>query len=130
MQVVGQVPDVVCEHASALLQHMDVLPQGRAPLDIGQALLDAAEGDGQSCQLLTDVVVQVTGDPRALGVLGLDQPAGQVLNLPMTRLDRCLALVDALLGGPSFGDVDTAADVADQPAVGAEAGTPESRTHR
>ena len=79
-----------------------------------------AEGDRQAGELLADVVVQVARDPRPLGVLGLDQPAGQVLDLAIARLERGPALTNPIFGLPALGDVDDAADVARVAAVGCE----------
>ena len=44
-------------------------------------MLEAAQGDRQTGQLLAHVVVQIPRDARPLGILGLDQPAGQMLDL-------------------------------------------------
>jgi hypothetical protein len=58
------------------------------------------------------IVVQVPRDPRPLRILGLDEPARQLLDLPMATLKRGFVLASQVLGVPTLGDVDVAADVA------------------
>ena len=88
-----------------------------ADLRLTHSLLEAAEGDRQAGQLLAHVVVQIARDPRTLGILGLDQPAGQVLDLSMADLEGGPALANPVFGLPALGDVDVAADVTRKTAV-------------
>ena len=89
-----------------------------ADVQFSQSLLQTAECDRQAGQLLAHVIVQIARDPRALGIAGLDQPAGQLLDLSMAHLERGAALEDPLFRILALGDIDAAADVARERAVG------------
>ena len=106
MQVVGDMPDVLGDGAGALVQPAQVFPQILPGADRLHPVPHPAECDGDSGQLLADVVVQVTRDARALGVPGLDEPACQPLDLIAARLERCLTLAGQVLGLPALSDVD------------------------
>ena len=117
MQVVREVTDVLRERGGALVKRPKIRLQLLADLRLFHPMLEAAEGDRHAGQLLAHVVVQVARDPRPLGVLGLDQPAGQVLDLPMADLEGGPTLAHPVFGVPAFGDVDVAADVTREAAV-------------
>ena len=87
MQVVGEVTDVLRERRAALVKRPKVSLQLLADLRLVHSMLEAAKRDRQAGQLLAHVVVQVARDPCPLGILGLDQPAGQVLDLPIADFE-------------------------------------------
>ena len=111
MQVVGEVTDVLRQRGGALVKRPKIRLQLLADLRLFHSMLEAAEGDRQAGQLLAHVVVQVARDSRPLGILGLDQPAGQVLDLPVADLEGGPALANPLFGVLALGDVDVDADV-------------------
>ena len=94
MQVVREVADALRQRAGALVKRAQVRLQIVAHSEVVHAALESAEGDRQPGQLLADVVVQVARDTRPLGILGLDQPAGQVPDLPwlVSRAARLSAI--------------------------------------
>ena len=55
------------------------------------------EPGGEQGDPLRDVVVQLAGDSRPLGLLGGDQPAGQLLRPQVARAERRLAAAEHLL---------------------------------
>ncbi len=118
MQVVREMTDVLRERVRALLKRSQIVVQIVADLQFRQSLLQAAECDRQAGQLLAHVVVQVARDARALRIPGLDQPAGQLLDLLMAHLERGAALADPLFRILAFGDIDAAADVTRERAIG------------
>ena len=100
VQVVGEVADVVGQGAGALVEGPDVGQNVFAHARLVHPALEAAERDGQAGQLLAHVVVQIAGHPRPLGVLGLDQPTGQMLDLAMAPLEGGPARVNLQLRPP------------------------------
>ena len=86
MQVVREVTDVLRQRARALVKRSQIRLQIRADPELVHSALDAAYRDRQPGQLLAHVVVEIARDPRPLGILGLDQPAGQVVNFSMACL--------------------------------------------
>ena len=117
MEIVRELANVACELERLLLKLHEFLSQLLTDVILAQPLLETTEGDRDTSQLLADVVVQVPRDPRPLDLLRLDQPAGQILNLLMTRLQCSLARANPIFGVLPFGDVDVAADIAGETAV-------------
>ena len=117
MEIVRKLANVACEPERLLLKLREFLLQLLTDVILAQPLPETTEGDRDTSQLLADVVVQVARDPRSLDLLSPNQPAGQILNLLMTRLQFGLARASPIFGVLSFGDVDVAADIARKTAV-------------
>ena len=117
MQIVRELANVACQRERLLLQVHKLLLQLLTDAILAQPLLEAAERDRDTRQLLAHVIVQVSGNARALGILRLDQPAGQMLRLLMTLRQCGLALADSVLGVPPLGDVHIAADIPGKAAI-------------
>ena len=117
MEIVRELANVACEPARLLLKLDEFLFELLREVILAQPLLETTEGDRDTSQLLADIVVQVPRDPRPFDFLRPDQPAGQILNLLMTRLQCRLACENPILGVLPFGDVDVASHVAGEAAV-------------
>ena len=78
----------------------DATSPGRSPAPGTDAepAFETAERDRQSGELLAEVVVQIARDAGALDFLGRDQPSGQILDLPVARLEHGLVLANRLFG--------------------------------
>ena len=63
----------------------------------------AAQHDAETGNLLADVVVQVAGDPRPLGLLLVNQAAGEVTVLLGNQALAALAVAQRLFGAASTG---------------------------
>ena len=94
------------ERECLLLQVREFLLQIRADLILAQPLLETAEGDRHTSQLLAHVVVQVARDARAFRFLGGDQAAGEILILFGHRAVLLLALPQRQLGAAAPGALD------------------------
>ena len=130
MEIVREVANVAGERERLALKRHEFLLEFLTDVVLAQPLLETTEGDRHTRQLLADVVVQIPRDPRPLDILRLDQPAGQILNLSMTRLQCRLALANPIFGVLPLGDVDVAADIAGVVPSGPYLGTPVASNHR
>ena len=117
MQIVRELANVPRQRERLLLKVHEFLLQLLTDAILAQPLLEAAERDRDTRQLLAHVIVQVSCNTRPLGILRLDQPSGQMLNLSMTLLQRGAALANPVLGVPPLGDVHIAADIPGKAAV-------------
>ena len=117
MEIVRELANVAGELERLLLKRREFLSQLLTDVVPAQPLLETAEGDRDTGQLLADVVVQVPRNPRPFDLLRPDQPARQILNLLTTRFERSLARAYPIFGLLPFGDVDVAADIAGVTAV-------------
>ena len=90
MEIVREVANTPCERERLLLELHQFLLQVLTDVIGLQPLLETTQRDGDTSQLLTDVVVQVPRDPCPLDILRLDQPASQVPNFSMTLPKRFL----------------------------------------
>src|SRR5688572_20662205 len=117
MQVVRKVTNVLCQRGRTQVKRSQILLQVLAYAQLVHSMLETAEGDRQSGQLLAHVVMQITRDARALCILGLDQPSRQLLDLSMAHLESRPALESHVFSVLTFGDVDIAADVTRETAI-------------
>ena len=117
MEIVRELANVACERPRLLLKLDEFLFELLREVILAQPLLETTEGDRDTSQLLTDIVVQVPRNPRPFDFLRPNQPAGQILNLLMTRLQCRLACENPIFGVLPFGDVDVASHVAGEAAV-------------
>ena len=103
MQVVREVPDVLRQGNRPLLERRHLA------LNVAEAasfpVLQAAEADREACQLLADVVVQVSRDAPPLAFLRGDQAAGQMLDFLMAVPQARLVLEQGLFGVFAFPDL-------------------------
>ena len=97
------------------------LEQLPAALQPGQPLA-SADRDRDGRELLADVIVQVTGNARAFRLLRRDETSREVLDLRVALPQRGLIGSQRLFGLTPLGDVDTRPDVAEERAVGGQAG--------
>jgi hypothetical protein len=98
-------------------EHLEQLP---AALQLGPLALAHRDRDGR--ELLTDVVVQIAGNPRPFRLLRGDETASKVFDFFVTLTRRGLIGTQRLLGLTTLGDVDARPDVAEKSAVGGEPG--------
>src|SRR5215212_10524447 len=79
MQPMGQTVDFRADLGGALAQLAECARHGGGRTGVGAELVDA---DRQYAEHLADMVVQLPSDAAAFLLLGVNEPAGELLELP------------------------------------------------
>src|SRR5262245_6945672 len=92
MEVVRETPNTVDQTDRLALERRQRLLDGLL-LNVAAAVFQVADCYRHYCERLAHVVVEVAGNAGAFDFLRSDQPAGQILDLPVTRAQGFLDLL-------------------------------------